>query len=80
MYGCSRLRVLSATETPLQTGGVHVWASPAQPNLPGWLLVRGDDLTAGMVVSAEIKTGKRQVMDYFLSPLIGYSTEALREN
>lgn len=46
-----------------------------------WLLVDGTrvNLTAGMVVSAEIKTGKRQVMDYFLSTLIKNFTESARE-
>jgi hemolysin D len=36
-------------------------------------------LTAGMTVSAEIKTGKRRVMDYFLSPLQEYVGVGLRE-
>lgn len=36
-------------------------------------------LTSGMTVSAEIKTGKRRVIDYFLSPLKQYTTEGLRE-
>ncbi|MDC7716538.1 HlyD family type I secretion periplasmic adaptor subunit [Vogesella sp. DC21W] len=46
-----------------------------------WLLVDGTrvNLTAGMVVSAEIKTGKRQVMDYFLSPLKANLAESNRE-
>ena len=37
------------------------------------------NLTSGMAVSAEIKTGKRRVIDYFLSPLREYSKEGLRE-
>ena len=46
-----------------------------------WLLVDGTrvNLTAGMAVSAEIKTGKRQVMDYFLGALQEYASEGLRE-
>jgi hemolysin D len=46
-----------------------------------WLLVDGTwvNLTAGMVVSAEIKTGKRQVMDYFLSPISKIGSESLKE-
>lgn len=46
-----------------------------------WLRVDGTrvNLTAGMVVSAEIKTGKRQVMDYFLSPLKANLAESNRE-
>lgn len=36
-------------------------------------------LTPGMAVTAEIKTGKRRVIEYFLSPLIQYKEESLRE-
>jgi hemolysin D len=32
-----------------------------------------------MVVTVEIKTGKRRVIEYFLSPLIQHSRESLRE-
>jgi len=37
------------------------------------------NLTPGMVVSVEIKTGKRRVIEYFLSPLIQHTRESLRE-
>ncbi len=36
-------------------------------------------LTPGMNLSVEIKTGKRRVIDYLLSPLQQHGTEALRE-
>lgn len=36
-------------------------------------------LAPGMAVSVEIKTGQRRVIEYFLSPLIQYATEGLRE-
>lgn len=36
-------------------------------------------LSAGMAVSVEIKTGKRRVIEYFLSPLLQYTNESLRE-
>lgn len=36
-------------------------------------------VTAGMTVSAEIKTGKRRVIDYLLSPLETHVDEAMRE-
>lgn len=36
-------------------------------------------LTPGMAVSVEIKTGKRRVIEYFLSPLIQHANESLRE-
>lgn len=36
-------------------------------------------LTAGMNVTAEIKTGKRRVLDYLLSPLQTKIDESFRE-
>lgn len=37
------------------------------------------NLSPGMAVSVEIKTGKRRVIEYFLSPLIQHGGESLRE-
>ncbi|MCX7147757.1 MAG: HlyD family type I secretion periplasmic adaptor subunit [Sulfuritalea sp.] len=37
------------------------------------------NLSAGMAVRVEIKTGKRRVIEYFLSPLLQYGSESLRE-
>lgn len=36
-------------------------------------------LTPGMAVTAEIKTHRRRVIEYFLSPLLQYATESFRE-
>lgn len=36
-------------------------------------------LSPGMAVSVEIKTGKRRVIEYFLSPLMQHADESLRE-
>lgn len=36
-------------------------------------------LSPGMAVSVEIKTGKRRVIEYFLSPLIQHADESLHE-
>jgi len=36
-------------------------------------------LAPGMAVTAEIKTGQRRVIEYFLGPLVEYATESLRE-
>jgi hemolysin D len=36
-------------------------------------------LSPGMAVAVEIKTGKRRVIEYFLSPLIQHASESLRE-
>lgn len=37
------------------------------------------NLSPGMAIVAEIKTGKRRVIDYFLNPLLQYKQESLRE-
>ncbi len=37
------------------------------------------NLTPGMAVTVEIKTGKRRVIEFFLSPLRAYAQESLRE-
>lgn len=37
------------------------------------------NLTPGMQVMAEIKTGKRRLIEYFLSPVLQYKDESLRE-
>ncbi len=37
------------------------------------------NLTPGMNLSVEIKTGKRRVIDYLLSPLQTHASESLRE-
>ncbi len=37
------------------------------------------NLSAGMAVTVEIKTRKRRVIEYFLSPLLQYGNESLRE-
>ena len=37
------------------------------------------NLSPGMAVTVEIKTGKRRLIEYFLSPLLQYREESLRE-
>ena len=37
------------------------------------------NLSAGMAVTVEIKTGSRRIIEYLLSPLLRYKEEALRE-
>lgn len=37
------------------------------------------NLAPGMAVTVEIKTGKRRLIEYFLSPLLQYKDESLRE-
>jgi hemolysin D len=37
------------------------------------------NLSPGMATTVEIKIGKRRVIEYFLSPLLQYANESLRE-
>jgi hemolysin D len=37
------------------------------------------NLTPGMAVTVEIKTGSRRVIEYLLSPLLRHKQQALRE-
>jgi hemolysin D len=40
---------------------------------------RSVELSPGMAVTVEIKTGSRRIISYLLSPLIRYNQEVLRE-
>jgi hemolysin D len=37
------------------------------------------NLTSGMAVTVEIKTGSRMILSYLLSPLLRYRQETMRE-
>lgn len=44
-----------------------------------WVDEKEISLIPGMRVSAEVKTGKRRLIEYFLAPLIQYGDESVRE-
>ncbi len=46
-----------------------------------WLNIDGQKvhLSPGMAVSAEIRTGDRRLIDYFLTPLLQHGQESLKE-
>ena len=44
-----------------------------------WVDQRWVDLIPGMAVTAEVKTNKRRVIEFFLSPLLRYKDESVRE-
>jgi hemolysin D len=82
------------TVTPPPPGSAAATAdgAPANPNQPpGYVariaLNRADmdidghrqPLTPGMAVTAEIKTGRRTIIDYLLSPLVRRTSEAMHE-
>ena len=37
------------------------------------------NLTAGMAITVEIKTGSRRIIEYLMSPLLRYRHDGLRE-
>jgi hemolysin D len=37
------------------------------------------NLTPGMAVTVEVKTGKRRLIEFFLSPLLRYQQESIKE-
>ncbi|MEQ5837729.1 HlyD family type I secretion periplasmic adaptor subunit [Marinobacter sp. NFXS9] len=49
----------------------------AKPAL--WVNERLVDLTPGMTVTTEVKTGQRRVIEFFLAPLLRYKQESLGE-
>lgn len=58
------------------------WVFPGQIQLKqDYLSINGKPtrLAAGMTVTAEIKTGQRRLISYFLSPLQRYAHESLQE-
>jgi hemolysin D len=58
------------------------WVFSAQVALPtDSMMIEGKQihLTPGMTVTAEIKTGRRRIMTYLLSPLIQHARESLHE-
>lgn len=44
-----------------------------------WVDKRWVDLLPGMAVSAEVKTGKRRLIEFFMAPLLRYKDESVRE-
>lgn len=48
---------------------------PAAPGRPGEQI----NLKQGLLASADIKTGERRIIEYFLSPILRYRSESLRE-
>jgi hemolysin D len=80
-YGTLRARVISVSHNVIDDAkrglvyAARVRLDRSTTNVDGSLI----QLTPGMAVSVEIKTGKRRVIEYFLSPLLQYRRESLRE-
>ena len=58
------------------------WVFTTQVALPNdSMIIEGREirLTPGMAITAEIKTGRRRIISYLLSPLIQHAEESLHE-
>ena len=44
-----------------------------------WVNGKAINLSAGMTTTVEVKTEKRRIIEYFLSPLLRYKQESIRE-
>lgn len=80
-YGYLTGKVVSVSHDAAQDENLGL-VFPARIRLDGSTLAIDGvvvSMSAGMTLSAEIKTGKRRVIDYLLSPLKQHGGEALRE-
>ena len=61
-------------------GGVGSFAAEALARM-GTMMVENKEvnLSAGMAVTVEVKTGTRRVIEYFLKPFLESKNESLRE-
>jgi hemolysin D len=80
-YGLISARISNISEDAIQDERLG-WVYPARLKLASSTLeINGNsiDLMAGLAVTAEVKTGKRRLIEFFLSPLMRYKHESIRE-
>lgn len=80
-YGTIHAKVISVSHDAINDEKRGLIYSTRVKMAKSTILVDGTqvNLSPGMAVSVEIKTGKRRVIEYFLSPLIQHTSESLRE-
>ncbi len=80
-YGTIRGKVLVVSRDAVQVDKVGLVYAARISLDRSTIVVDGQPtpLLAGMSVSAEIKTGQRRLIEFFLSPLIRHARESLRE-
>lgn len=80
-YGTIHGKVLSVSDDAIQDEKRGLVYSARVRLDRSWIDVGGKNLnlSPGMAVTAEIKTDRRRVIEYFLSPLLQYANESLRE-
>jgi membrane fusion protein, hemolysin D len=80
-YGLLTAEIANISEDAIQDDRLG-WVYPARLKLDSRTLTIDDigvDLIAGLTVTAEVKTGKRRLIEFFLSPLMRYKHESIRE-
>jgi hemolysin D len=75
----ARLATVSGDAVSLERGGLAYLSRLRLERTDIWVDGKAVSLTAGMAVTAEIKTGTRRVIELVLSPLLRYARESGRE-
>ncbi|MEW6544395.1 MAG: HlyD family type I secretion periplasmic adaptor subunit [Nitrospirota bacterium] len=81
VYGTISGRIVSVSDdaVPLEKGGLAYTARVSMDRSEMAVEGKTVRLSPGMAVTAEIKTGQRRVIEFFLSPLLKYAQESVRE-
>jgi hemolysin D len=80
-YGLIDAEIKSISDDAIQDENLGLVYSARVALAKEQLVVEGREvkLSPGMSVMAEVKTGKRRLIEYFLSPLLRYKQESLGE-
>jgi HlyD family secretion protein len=80
-HGALTGRLIDVSSASFTPEGAHEAQHPARVSMSGDLqdMAEGASLLPGMTLEADVKTGTRSVLDYFLDPLLRGLNEALRE-
>ncbi len=81
VYGTINGRIVSVSDdaVPLENVGPTYAARVSMDRSEMIVDGRPVRLSPGMAVTAEIKTGERRLIEFFLSPLLKYASESVRE-
>ena len=81
VYGTISGKIMGVSDdaVPLEKGGLAYTARVSMDRSTMQVEGKTVHLSPGMAVTAEIKTGQRRMIEFFLSPLLKYAQESLRE-
>jgi hemolysin D len=81
LYGTIDGRIVSVSDdaVPQEKAGLVYAARVSMARSTMWVEEKQVNLSPGMVVSVEVKTGTRRAIEYFLSPLVKSVKESIRE-